>query len=90
MPVNAVLWSATTIGSVMYVVFGVMGAAVFERTGHNVLVLLASSKVKNHPILISVVDPRFPLFRRCTTLPAFALLCSGWSSLVAVYPCFVL
>jgi len=43
--VNGILWSATSIGSVVYVLFGVMGAAAFEQAGPNLLVLLASNKV---------------------------------------------
>ena len=42
---NGILWSATSIGSVVYVLFGVMGAAAFEQAGPNLLVLLASNKV---------------------------------------------
>jgi hypothetical protein len=43
--VNRTIWGATTLATVIYIGFGLMGAMTFDAVGPNLLVLLASSKV---------------------------------------------
>jgi amino acid permease len=43
--VNRTIWSASSSVSLIYLVFGLMGAMAFEIAGPNVLILLASRKV---------------------------------------------
>jgi amino acid permease len=44
--INKVVWSSSILASVIYVIFGVMGAMAFDQVGPNILILLTSSKVK--------------------------------------------
>lgn len=43
--VNKMIWSSTSIASVLYVMFGVLGAMSFQDVSQNMLVLLTSTKV---------------------------------------------
>jgi hypothetical protein len=43
--VNTVLWSSTSLSSIGYIVFGILGAMSFHRIGGNALVLLTSTEV---------------------------------------------
>ena len=44
--VNTVLWSSTSLSSIGYIVFGILGAMSFHRIGGNALVLLTSTEVR--------------------------------------------
>ena len=44
-PVNSIIWSASSISTVLYIVFGVLGACSFANTGDDMLILLASNQV---------------------------------------------
>ncbi len=43
--VNKVVWTSSTLASIIYMLFGIMGAMAFAQVGPNVLILLTSSKV---------------------------------------------
>jgi hypothetical protein len=43
--VNKMIWSSTTLSSMLYVLFGVLGAMSFQDVSQNMLVLLTSTKV---------------------------------------------
>lgn len=43
--VNKMIWSSTTMASVLYLMFGIMGAMSFPDVSQNMLVLLTSTKV---------------------------------------------
>jgi len=43
--VNNILWSSTSFSSVIYIVFGLLGAMSFHKIGGNSLVILTSSQV---------------------------------------------
>ena len=43
--VNKTVWGASTMSSVIYIGFGIMGAMTFENIGGNALIMLTSTKV---------------------------------------------
>ena len=45
--VNRTIWTATTFSSIVYILFGWIGATAFQSVSTNIFVLLASSKVYN-------------------------------------------
>ena len=43
--VNRTIWTASTMASLIYILFGIMGAMSFDDVSVNMLVLLTSGKV---------------------------------------------
>ncbi len=43
-PVNKIIWTASFTSTVMYISFGILAAASYDKPGENVLVVLASNK----------------------------------------------
>ena len=48
--VNKLVWGASSLASVIYIAFGIMGAMTFQSIGSNSLVLLTSDKVSQSVI----------------------------------------
>ncbi len=61
-PVNQVIWAASSMSTTLYIIFGILGAFSFKKTGDDMLILLASNQVA-------------PLTRICSAL--FSVLIIG-------------
>lgn len=85
--VNKCVWTASSWASIIYMVFGLLGALAFDQVGPNVLVLLASNKVHHLTrfcaalfgvIIIGCGVPVFAVVIR-TGLVASELCSPGWA-----------
>lgn len=54
--VNQTIWSASISGSFIYILFGIMGGMAFSNVSPNILILLASSKVKSSISVLVLID----------------------------------
>eukprot|EP00981_Chlorochromonas_danica_P011368 scaffold3979_cov158-Ochromonas_danica.AAC.1 len=88
--VNKCVWAASSWASIIYLVFGLLGALAFDQVGPNVLVLLASNKVHHLTrfcaalfgvIIIGCGVPVFAVIIR-TGLVASELCTPGWALFV--------